>query len=150
MAVGLYFEEFAVGQVRSTAGRTVGEGDIVNFAGLVGDFTPIHVDEHYSSKTQFGGRIAHGPLTMAMAIGLLTQLNVLGETVVALLNLNWDFQGPVKIGDTIYARVTIEEARRTSKQTTGVVKFRFDVFNQRDETVQSGLMTVLLQARPAA
>jgi acyl dehydratase len=142
------FEEFTVGQILSTAGRTVGEGDIVNFAGLVGDYTPIHVNEHYAATTQFGGRIAHGPLTLAMAIGLLTQLNILGDSVVALLNLNWDFKGPVKIGDTVYAKVTINEARAsTSRPGTGVVKFGFVVVNQRDETVQAGVMTVLIKGR---
>jgi acyl dehydratase len=143
--VGRYFEDFTLGEQFKTLGRTVGEGDITNFAGLVGDFTPIHVDEHYAKQTRFGGRIAHGPLTLAMAIGLLTQLNVLGESVVGLLNINWDFQGAVKIGDTVYATIDIGELRKTSKPGTGVVKFCFNVANQRAETVQTGSMTVLMR-----
>lgn len=146
--VGCHFEEFTPGQLLRTAGRTVGEADITQFAGLVGDFTPIHVDEHYARQSQFGGRIAHGPLTLSMAIGLLTQLNVLGEGVVALLNLNWDFAGVVKIGDTVYANVTVAEVRPSaSRPGTGVVRFAFEVFNQRDEVVQRGVMTVLMKGR---
>jgi acyl dehydratase len=145
--MGRYFEDFTLDEQFKTAGRTLGEGDITGFAGLVGDFTPIHVDEHYAQQTRFKGRIAHGPLTMSMAIGLLTQLNVLGEAVVGLLNINWDFSGAVKIGDTVYARITIGELRRTSTPGTGVVKFCFAVANQHDETVQKGSMTVLFRCR---
>lgn len=145
--MGRYFEDFSLGEQFKTAGRTVGEGDITNFAGLVGDFTPIHVDEHYAQKTRFGGRIAHGPLTMSMAIGLLTQLNVLGEAVVGLLNIDWDFKGAVKIGDTVYADVSIGELRKTSKPGTGVVKFCFAVANHRGEAIQNGSMTVLFRCR---
>jgi acyl dehydratase len=145
--VGRHFEDFTLGERFRTLGRTVGEADITSFAGLVGDFTPIHVDEHYAQQTRFKGRIAHGPLTMSMAIGLLTQLNVLGEAVVGLLNINWDFSGAVKIGDTVYADISIGELRRTSRPGTGIVKFCFDVINHRGETVQKGSMTVLFRCR---
>jgi acyl dehydratase len=142
-----YVEEFEIGVGFPTGGRTIGEGDITIFAGLVGDFTPIHTDAHYASLTAFGGRIAHGTLTMSTAIGLLTQQNVLGEGVIALLNLNWDFKGVVMIGDTIYARVTPLEARKTSRPGAGIVKFGFDVVNQRDEPIQTGTMTVMMKTR---
>jgi len=145
--MGRYFEDFTLNEQFKTAGRTVGEGDITNFAGLVGDFTPIHVDEHYAQQTRFGGRIAHGPLTMSMAIGLLTQLGLSGEAVVGLLNVNWNFQGAVKIGETIYAHITIGELRKTSKPGTGIVKFCFDVVNHREEKIQTGSMTVLFRCR---
>ncbi|HEX4504752.1 MAG TPA: MaoC/PaaZ C-terminal domain-containing protein [Alphaproteobacteria bacterium] len=141
-----YVEEYEVGKpFPLSPGRTISEADINLFAGLVGDFTPIHVDANYAGKTAFGGRIAHGTLTMSTAIGLLTQLNLLGEGVIALLNLNFDFKGVVMIGDTIYARVTPAEARKSSKPGAGVVKFAFEVINQRDELIQVGIMTVLMK-----
>ena len=145
--MALFFEEIEVGRSYLTRGRTIGEGDIMNFAGLVGDYTPLHVDEHYSRQTQYGGRIAHGPLTLAVAIGMMTQLGLIDENVLGLLNLNWDFSGPVKIGDTIHARVTIAEARPTSKRVTGIVKFRFEVINHREEMVQDGHMTIMVKTR---
>ena len=145
--MSLYVEEFEIGKTVTTPGRTIGEGDISLFAGLVGDFTPIHTDAHYAANTAFGGRIAHGTLTMSTAIGLLTQVNMLGEGVIALLNLNWDFKGVVMIGDTIYARVAPVEARKTSRPGAGIVKFGFDVLNQRDETIQTGVMTVMMKTR---
>ena len=113
------------GQSLTTPGRTIGAGDINLFAGLVGDFTPIHVDEVFAKSSPFGTRIAHGPLAMATAIGMLTQTGVLGERVIGLLNLNWDFCGPVKIDDTIRSRVTLEEQRPTSKAGRELTTFVF-------------------------
>ncbi len=130
----------------TTLGRTVGEGDINLFAGLVGDFTPVHVDEVFARSTPFGGRIAHGPLAMSMVIGMLTQTGLLGERVIGLLNLNWDFAGPVKIGDTVRGRVKVEQVRPTSKPGRSIATFAFDVLNQRDEAVQRGRMMVMLKA----
>lgn len=135
----------AVGDVFDTPGRTIGEGDIHLFAGLVGDFTPIHVDEHYARQSVHGGRIAHGPHGLAAAIGLFTQTGTMGERVVGLLNLNWDFSAPVFLGDTIRARVTVEELRATSKPGRHVGTFLFEVVNQNETPVQRGRMKVLLQ-----
>jgi acyl dehydratase len=134
------------GETFSTQGRTIGEDGINLFAGLVGDFTPVHTDEVFARTTPHGGRIAHGPHTMATAIGLFTQMNLLGERVIALLNLNWDFSGVLKIGDTVRARVTVETVRPTSKPGRNVGIFVFEVFNQHETVIQRGRMTVLLRA----
>ena len=101
------------GQSVVTGGRTIGEGDVNLFAGLVGDFTPIHIDETFAQKSPHGTRIAHGPHSMATAIGMATHTGLFGERVIGLVNLNWDFAGAVKIGDTIRSRVTVEEVRPT-------------------------------------
>jgi acyl dehydratase len=135
-----------LGDTFLTAGRTIGEGDVGLFAGLVGDFTPVHVDENFAKTTVHGGRIAHGPHSMATAIGMFTQMNVLGERVIALLNLNWDFSGAVKIGDTVRARVKVASLRPTSKPGRNVGIFAFEVINQHEAVVQRGQMTVLLRA----
>jgi acyl dehydratase len=138
------------GQSLTTPGRTIGEGDINLFAGLVGDFTPIHVDEVFAKASPFGTRIAHGPLTMSTAIGMLTQTGVLGERVIALLNLNWDFCGVVKIDDTIRSRVTLEQLRPSSKPGRSVATFLFEVVNQDEQVVQRGRMLVLVRAEENA
>jgi acyl dehydratase len=129
-----------------TPGRTIGEGDINLFAGLVGDFTPIHVDAQFAKTSPFGGRIAHGPLAMATAIGMLTQTGILGERVLGLVNLNWDFSGPVMLGDTIRARVHVAEIRPTSKPGRNLATFEFEVINQHDAAVQKGRMLVVVRA----
>ena len=72
------------GEKVTTPGRTIGESDVNLFAGLVGDFTPIHVDAEAAAASPHGTRIAHGPLAMATAIGMLTQTGLLGERVIGL------------------------------------------------------------------
>lgn len=134
------------GQKITTAGRTIGEGDITLFAGLAGDFTPIHVDDAFARTTPFGERIAHGPLTLSVAVGLLTQTGILGERVIGLVNLNWDFAGPVRIGDTIRAHVTVEEVRPTSKSDRNLATFLFEVVNQHGDAVQTGRLRVIVKA----
>jgi acyl dehydratase len=135
-----------IGETLVTPGRTIGEGDVNLFAGLVGDFTPVHVDEVFAKSTPFGTRIAHGPLAMATAIGMLTQTGILGERVIGLVNVNWDFFAPVKLGDTIRARVTIAQLRPTSKPGRSLATFEFEVINQREAAVQRGRMLVLVLA----
>jgi acyl dehydratase len=134
-----------VGDSVETAGRTIGEGDISLFAGLVGDFTPIHIDQTFAQSTPHGTRIAHGPHTMATAIGMATHTGLFGERVIGLVNINWDFSGAVKVGDTIRSRVTVEEVRPTSKPGRGLATYGFEVLNQRGEPIQRGRMKVIVR-----
>jgi acyl dehydratase len=134
-----------IGEMVETASRTIGEGDVSLFAGLVGDFTPIHIDETFAKKSAHGTRIAHGPHSMATAIGMATHTGLFGERVIGLVNLNWDFAGAVKIGDTIRSRVTVEELRPTSKPGRGLATYLFEVLNQRDEQIQRGRIKVIVR-----
>ncbi|HML14174.1 MAG TPA: MaoC/PaaZ C-terminal domain-containing protein [Xanthobacteraceae bacterium] len=147
--MGLYLEDFVLDQPLLTDGRTVSEADVSLFAGLAGDFNPLHVDAEFAAKSEFGARIAHGPLVLSMAIGLMAQLDLIDGTALALLDLKWEFKGPVKIGDTVRARVTPVEKRPTRKSGRGVLVLRFEVENQRGETVQTGTLTLLMKMRPA-
>ena len=147
--MGLYLEDFELNRTQRTRGRTIGEGDVSLFAGLVGDYNPLHVDEDYSKQEGlFGGRVAHGPLVLSTAIGLMSQLNWIDGTALGLLGIAWDFRGPVKLGDTISAKVTPLEARPSNKPSRGVLKIGFEVLNQRDELVQTGSITLLMRCRP--
>ena len=148
-AMGLYLENFVLDRTLVTKARTVSEGDVSLFAGLAGDFNPLHVDAEFAAKSEFGGRIAHGPLVLSIAIGLMAQLNLIDGTALALLDLKWEFTAPVKLGDTIRARVTPVEKRPTRKAGRGVLVLRFAVENQRGETVQTGTIALLMKMRAA-
>jgi acyl dehydratase len=147
--MGLYFEDFDLSHSIATRGRTVGEGDVTLFAGLSGDFNPLHVDSEYCAGTQFGERIAHGPLTLSMAIGLMSQQSLIDGTAMCLLDLHWSFTGPVKIGDTVRAIVTAVEKKPCRRPDRGVVTLRLEVMNQRGEHIQTGHLKLLMKRKPA-
>jgi acyl dehydratase len=148
--LGLYLEDFEINATRRTRGRTIGEGDVSLFAGLVGDYNPLHVDEEFSRESIFGTRVAHGPLVLSTAIGLMSQMNWIDGTALGLLGVSWEFQAPVKCGDTVSARVTPLEARPSkTAPERGVLKLGFEVINQKDETVQTGSIVLLMRCRPA-
>jgi acyl dehydratase len=119
-------------------------------AGLSGDYNPLHTDEEFAKKTQFGTRIAHGPLTYLFAAGLLFQLHLYDDTLVAFLGFDkLKFTGPVKIGDTIHAVTKVIDRRETSKPDRGVVKRDLRVYNQRGEMVLEAETNFLIKRRPA-
>lgn len=149
--VGMFWEEWDIGAVFQTASRTITEADIVNFAGISGDYNPLHIDEEFCKQTQFGTRIAHGPLVYSIAAGLLFQLHLYDDTLIAFLGFDsLKFTFPVKIGDTVRVRVEVLEKRETSKPDRGVMKRLLQVLNQRDEVVQEGVQAFLLKKKSAA
>jgi len=146
---GLYWEEWDVGAEYESPARTVTEADIVAFAGLSGDYNPLHVNEEYCKITVFGGRIAHGPLVYAIAAGLLFQLHLYDDTLIAFLGFeNLKFTKPVKPGDTIRARIKVLDKRETSSPERGVMRRQLQVLNQRGEVVQEGIQAFLLKRKP--
>lgn len=147
---GLYWEEWAIGAEFKTAARTVTEADMVMFTGLSGDFNPLHVNEEYCKQTQFGGRIVQGPLVYSIAAGLLFQLHLYDDTLIAFLGFDsLKFTKPVKPGDTIRAEIKVLEKRETSNPERGVMKRQLKVLNQRGEVVQEGIQAFLLKRKPA-
>jgi acyl dehydratase len=70
MGTGQYYEEFEIGDTHVSQGRTITEADVATFAGLSGDYNPLHTDAEFAKTTIFGERIAHGMLTVAMSTGL--------------------------------------------------------------------------------
>ena len=147
---GLYWEEWQIGAEFESPARTVTEADIVAFAGLSGDYNPLHVNEEYCKTTIFGGRIAHGPLVYAIAAGLLFQLHLYDDTLIAFLGFeNLKFTKPVKPGDTIRARIKVLEKRESSNADRGVMKRQLQVLTQRGEVVQEGIQAFLLKRKPA-
>jgi len=145
----LYFEDFVVGAVRETEARTVTEADIVQFCGVSGDFNPLHTDAVFAATTPYGGRVAHGLLTLSIATGLTQRRGELHGTAIAFLGMEeWRFHAPVMPGDTIHVRETVLERSATSNPGRGVVKRRIEVVNQTEVVVQSGVWVTLIRRRP--
>jgi acyl dehydratase len=147
---GRYFEDFTVGEALVTGRRTITEADVVNFAGISGDFNPLHTDEVYGQSTPFGGRIAHGMLVVSIGTGLVNQTGWFAGTTLALLEITRKFVGVVKPGDTVRLAMEVASARESSRGDRGVVTFAIRILNQRDETVIEGQEVVMLRRRPRA
>ena len=147
--MGLYFEEFTVGQKMVTEKRTITENDIMTFAALSGDDNRIHIDPEFSKTTQFGRQIAHGMLGLSIASGLAWQTGILDGTVIAFREVNdWKFVKPVFIGDSIYVDLETKEAKALPRIGGGSVTISLEVKNQNDDVCHRGSWTVLMMSKP--
>lgn len=137
----MYIDELAEGQSAEFS-KTVTEADVVLFAGITGDLNPAHIDDVAASESRFGGRIAHGML-VASFISTVLGMRLPGPGTI-YLSQSLRFTAPVRLGDTVTARVEVAElvpAKRRARLTT-------TVRNQRGETVVEGEATVMVPARP--
>jgi acyl dehydratase len=144
---GLYFEEFIIGDQTESVGRTITEADVVNFAGLSGDYNLIHTDAEYGKGHMFGQRVAHGLLVLSIASGLAVRLGFMEDTILAFRGLEWKFAAPVFIGDTIRLRVTVEAVKPMPRLGGGLVTLKMEVINQKHEVVNRGAWDVLCRSR---
>ena len=109
----------------------------------------MHINEEHCKKTIFGTRIAHGPLVYSIAAGLLFQLHLYDDTLIAFLGFDsLKFTRHVIAGDTITAKIIVTEKRETSKTDRGVMKRSLKVYNQNDEMVQDAIQAFLLKRKP--
>ena len=145
---GMYFEEFEVGQVIQTGARTITETDIVNFAGLSGDFNYIHTNAHAAQGTMFGQRIAHGMLVASIATGLAVQQGFIDGTTLAFRELAWKFTKPVFIGDTLQVHIEVTETKLMKRLGGGLVTFAARVINQAGDVVHKGEWKMVMQSHP--
>src|SRR6185369_7236129 len=143
----LYFEDFELGTEYVTRSRTITEADVVAFAGLSGDFNPLHVDEQFGKKTIFGTRIAHGLLGLSVASGLINQMGIGEGTVIAFLGLTWNFKAVIRFGDTITVHQRVAEKRETSKNDRGILRMSITVLNQNVEVVQDGEHVLMVKRK---
>ena len=126
----MYFEDYVVDAVSNSRGRTVTEADIVNFAGLSGDFIELHTNEEYARRGPFGRRIAHGALIFSISTGLMVQIAGDPESIVAFYGVDrLRFVAPVFIGDTIHVSQRILEKHKKNAER-GVVGFEITVHKQ--------------------
>jgi len=146
---GLYFEEFEIGQRMSTAGRTITEADVVNFAGVSGDYNLIHTNIVYSADSFYEQRVAHGLLVLSVASGLAMRTGLMEGTVIAWRDIrDWRFSQPVFIGDTVHVELEVVEMKPIPRLGGGQVNLGVKIFNQDGKTVMKGNWGVLMMSMP--
>ena len=149
MEHGLYYEQFELGKRIGTPGRTVTEADIVNFAGLSGDFNSIHTDAAYSASSFYGKRVAHGLLVLSIASGLAVRTGMMEGTVLAWREISdWRFSQPVFIGDTVQVELEVSETKPMPRLNAGMVGLEVQVNNQDGKAVMNGRWTLLVLNQP--
>ena len=144
------WEDFNVGDRVETIKITITDAHLVNWAGLTMDFYPLHMDEEYAKTTQFKGRIAPGPVTLLIMIGLMTQTGVF-HTDIAALGLNkvrW--MKPLKAGDTIRCETEIIEKKETRRPDAGIIIHLDRCINQKGEVILELENVHLCKRRPMA
>jgi 3-hydroxybutyryl-CoA dehydratase len=145
--MGRYFDDFVVGEEFVTAGRTITETDIVNFAGITGDWNAIHTNAEVAASGPFKQRIAHGALIFSIATGLSVRLGQTNDTVIAFYGLDrLRFVKPTFIGDTIYVRQKVE-GKTERDPSSGIILMLNEVINQREEVAVSYTAKILLKRR---
>ncbi len=144
---GLYLEDFEIGKEYFSTGRTVTETDVVNFAGLSGDYNPMHTDEEFAKGGNFGTRIAHGALGFAISTGLSNQMGIYEGTTIAFMECTVKYCAPLKIGDTIRVVIIPTEVRHSSKPGRGILKQALRLVNQNGITIMESDQTLMMKSR---
>jgi 3-hydroxybutyryl-CoA dehydratase len=142
-----YFDDLTIGDEWESPRRTITQADVVLFAGLSGDFNPIHVDHSAAEQSPFGKPIAHGLLGLAIASGLITQAPRV-DTLAFMAILDWSFHHPIFFGDTIHALSKVELLEPARNGRRGIVTWHRQIFNQEDRLIQEGRTRTLVRARP--
>jgi acyl dehydratase len=147
---GLYYEEFTVGRAFDHAWtRTVTEMDNVLYSSLTMNVQPLHLDEEFASKTEFGQRIVNSLFTLGLMIGITVNDTTLGTTVANLGMTDVKFPKPVFHGDTLRVKTTVVSVRESkSRPDAGIVEFSHVAINQRSEIVAQCTRQALMRKKP--
>ena len=143
----LRFDDLILEDEWESPRRTITEADVVAFAGLSGDFNPIHVDHHAAARGPFRKPMAHGLLGLAIASGLASMAPRV-DTLAFLTILEWKFLKPAFFGDTMHVVTRVAALEPTSRGRRGIVTWHRRLVNQDGEVVQEGLTQTLVQGRP--
>ena len=147
MLPGNYYDDIKLGDERITPGVTVTEGHVLAYAGVAGDFSPVHMDETYAQSTVFGSRIAHGLMGLSLTDGLKVQSAFFRDGIA--LGWTWNFKGAIRIGDTLKVRFRIADMRiPRSRQDMGILFIAMELLNQRGEVVQEGEHRLMVPRKP--
>jgi acyl dehydratase len=144
----LGWEDFPAGREVTSPAVTVTESHLVQFSGLTGDMYPVHTNAEWAAQSPFEQRIAHGPLTFALAVGCMFQSQFYGDAILAWLGADQiRATAPVFIGDTVHVKAVVTDSRLSKDSSRGIVDLDYTVRNQQDEAVMSLSLTMLMRSR---
>ena len=149
----LRYEDLHVGLEFRSPTRTITETDVVMFAALTGDWSELHTSEAFARRTQYGRRVAHGLLGLAIAHGLMwPRTGEMRDIAVAFLGLSdWRFRRPVFLGETVHVRYRIAEMRDSrTYPDQAIVTFEVQLMGEDGEVRQEGRKALLVSKRPLA
>ena len=146
----IYWEDLRAGDRLRGPGVTITDAHLVQWAGLTGDWVSLHLDEEYAVAAGFAGRIAQGPLTMSISLGLLTQTGIFGNVTAWLGVDQVRATAPVLIGETIHPEAEVVASRPASRPLNGIWTLAYSTVNQRGETTMTFTSSFLVRRRPPA
>lgn len=142
------WQDFPAGREIVSPAVTVTETHVVQFGTLTGDWYPLHMDAEWSARTRFKQRIAHGPFTFSLAVGLMYQSQCFGDSILAWLGAdNVRARAPVFIGDTLHVVAKVTTSRPSKEQGRGIVTLLYSVHKQTGEVAMSFDFALLMQSR---
>jgi acyl dehydratase len=146
---GIYYDEVEIGhKISHGLSRTVTEADNVLFSTITHNPQPLHLDEEYAKKTEFGQRVFNSMYTVSFACGVSVEDTTMGTLVVNLGFGEMRFPKPVFINDTLSVKTIIKDKRESkSRPTAGIVTFEHQVWNQRKEMVCTIIRIALMKKR---
>ena len=145
---GFYLEDFELGKTYTSLARTVTETDVVNFAGLSGDFNPLYMDDEYGRNVSiFKKRIAHGMIGPVFMTGMSNQTGMFEGTTIAFLDLTIKYPAPLEIGATVHLEMTPTEIRHSSKPKKGILKMDANLVDQNGKVITECKWTLMMMAR---
>jgi acyl dehydratase len=145
----VFWEDLEKGSTIQGPGMTITDAHLLGWCGLTGDLVSLHLDDEFAAASPFGARVAAGPLTMALGLGLVTQTGIFGNVRAWLGADQVRALAPVYLGDTIRADAVLAETRETKNPDLGVWTLEYTVRNQRDEIVMTFISRKLMHKRPA-
>ena len=143
----LFYEDVAVGLSFDTEGIVVTESHVVQFAGLSGDFFPLHMDDEFARSLGFPGRVAHGLLGLILVDGLKNRASERFQAVASLA-WQWNFRKPLYPGDRIHGHLQVVDKRLTSRGDRGILTLAIEVHNAKGEVLQDGANLLMVRRRP--
>jgi acyl dehydratase len=142
--LALYLQDLAPGDEWESPARTITEADVVGFAGISGDFNPLHVDHASAAKGPYGRPIAHGLLGLAVVSGLASHAPRV-RTLAFLAIREWAFREPILFGDTLHVVSRVIHVEPRARGRRGVVTWHRRLINQRGVVVQEGTTQTLVE-----